>query len=52
MSRSLKFKTGLVLSVLLVLALWHFLDDSVFRFPGLSGPALPSVITGEKPTST
>ena len=52
MPRSLKFKTGLVLSVLLLLALWHFLDDSVFRFPGLSGPALPSVVTAEKPTST
>ena len=52
MPRPFKFTSGLLLFVLLLVALWHFLDDSVFRFPGLSGPSLPSAIQAEKPTST
>jgi hypothetical protein len=51
MSRPAKLLTGFVFVALLFAALWHFLDDSVFRFPGLSGPSATSVVRPDLPTS-
>ena len=50
MSRLVKIIAGFAFFALLLAALWHFLDDSVFRFPGLSGPAAASTVRPEAPT--
>jgi hypothetical protein len=50
MSRPVKTIAGIAFIALLVAALWRFLDDSVFRFPGLSGPATASIVRPEAPT--
>ena len=50
MSRPAKIISGLVFFALFIAALSHFLDDSVYRFPGLSGPAATSVVRPEMPT--
>lgn len=50
MSRPAKLLSGLVFFALFIAALWHFLDDSVFRFPGLSGPSTTSVVGPDVPT--
>lgn len=50
MPRLLKTIAGFAFFALLLAALWHFLDDSVFRFPGLSGPAAASTVRPEAPT--
>ena len=50
LSHRVKILSGFVLVALLITGLWHLLDDSVFRFPGLVGPAAPSVVRAESPT--
>ena len=50
MSRLVKIIAGFAFFALFLAALWHFLDGSVFRFPGLSGPVAASTIRPEAPT--
>ncbi len=51
MSRPVKIISGIAVFALLIAALAHLLDDSVFRFPGLSGPTAASIVRPEAPTA-
>ena len=44
MSRPLKTLLIALASALLLAGLWRLLDDSVYRFSGLAGPATASVV--------
>ena len=51
MSRPTKIISTIALFVLLITGIWSLLDDSVFHFPGLAGPATNSLVRLEVPTS-
>ena len=51
MPRPVKNIAGFVFLILLIAAVWYVRGNSVFRFPGLSGPAEASLVRPETPTS-
>lgn len=51
MSRPVKTLLIVLAAALLLAGLWRLLDDSVYRFTGLSGPATDSVVLPETPAA-